>query len=60
MKVSYEFVLLSLLVAFSWGSPLNAQPPKQSIRQVKLPSKAYLNYTELSVKFCLIQLKIQR
>ncbi|XP_073258094.1 uncharacterized protein [Porites lutea] len=36
MKTSYEFVLLSLLVAFSWGSPLNAQPPKQSVRQVDL------------------------
>ena len=60
MKASYEFVLLSLFVAFSWGSPLNEQPPKQSIRQVKVPTKAYLNYIELSVNFCLIQLKIQR
>ncbi|CAH3020284.1 unnamed protein product [Porites evermanni] len=39
MKASYEFVLLSLLVAFSWESPLNTQPPKQSVRQVKLPKK---------------------
>ncbi|XP_073257936.1 uncharacterized protein [Porites lutea] len=36
MKASYEFVLLSLLVAFSWESPLNTQPPKQSVRQVDL------------------------
>ena len=56
MKASYEFVLLSLLVGFSSESPLNAQPPKQSVRQVKLPSQAYLNYTELPVNFCLIQL----
>lgn len=36
MRASYEFVLLSLLVAFSWGNPLNAPPPKQSVRQVDL------------------------
>ena len=56
MKASHEFVLLNLLVGFSWESPLNAQPPKKSVRQVKLPSQAYLNYTELPVNFCLIQL----
>ena len=51
MRASYEFVLLSLLVAFSWGSPLNAPPPKQSVRQVRPPSKACFNYTELPVNF---------
>ena len=51
MRASYEFVLLSLLVAFSWGNPLNAPPPKQSVRQVRLPSKACFNYTELPANF---------
>ena len=41
MKASYEFIMLNLLVAFSWGSRLNTVPgsPKQSIHQVKLTIK---------------------